>query len=129
MRPLLEVELLDSHTIGRVRGAKSNSYTAGVICGKVARYAERLHHPRGERGQPIAVGVDPHRVLPDDAVAIDPARREVRLARGAALAFLVVRRAKATETPRSSSWVRRSPGLRRLRARAGGVVAVTSPVY
>jgi anaerobic selenocysteine-containing dehydrogenase len=31
--------------IGRVRGANSNSYTAGVICAKVARYAERLYHP------------------------------------------------------------------------------------
>ncbi len=28
-----------------VRGAKDNSYTAGVICAKVARYAERVHHP------------------------------------------------------------------------------------
>ncbi len=26
-------------------GAKDNSYTAGVICAKVARYAERIHHP------------------------------------------------------------------------------------
>src|SRR5229473_2054040 len=41
----LEVELLDARTIGRVRGADDNSYTAGVICAKVARYAERLHHP------------------------------------------------------------------------------------
>ena len=41
----LEVEVLDAHTIGRVRGAKSNSYTLGVICEKVARYAERIHHP------------------------------------------------------------------------------------
>ena len=41
----LEVELLDAHTIGRVRGAKENSYTLGVICEKVARYAERIHHP------------------------------------------------------------------------------------
>ena len=40
----LEVEVLDAHTIGRVRGAKDNDYTAGVICAKVARYAERLHH-------------------------------------------------------------------------------------
>lgn len=31
--------------IGRVRGAKDNSYTAGVICAKVARYSERLYHP------------------------------------------------------------------------------------
>ena len=28
-----------------MRGAKDNDYTAGVICGKVARYAERIHHP------------------------------------------------------------------------------------
>jgi len=41
----LEVEVLDEHTIGRVRGARDNDYTAGVICAKVARYAERIHHP------------------------------------------------------------------------------------
>jgi anaerobic selenocysteine-containing dehydrogenase len=40
----LEVELIDEHTIGRVRGSKDNDYTAGVICAKVARYAERAHH-------------------------------------------------------------------------------------
>jgi anaerobic selenocysteine-containing dehydrogenase len=41
----LDVELLDDRTIGRVRGDKDNSYTLGVICEKVARYAERIHHP------------------------------------------------------------------------------------
>jgi anaerobic selenocysteine-containing dehydrogenase len=41
----LDVELLDDHTIGRVRGDKDNSYTLGVICEKVARYGERIHHP------------------------------------------------------------------------------------
>lgn len=41
----LDVEILDARTIGRIRGAKDNSYTAGVICAKVARYAERVHHP------------------------------------------------------------------------------------
>ncbi len=41
----LEVEVLDGHTIGRIRGAADNAYTAGVICAKVARYAERAHHP------------------------------------------------------------------------------------
>lgn len=41
----LEVDVLDERTIGRVRGARDNSYTAGVICAKVARYAERIHHP------------------------------------------------------------------------------------
>ena len=41
----MDVEILDDHTIGRVRGSKRNSYTGGVICEKVARYAERVHHP------------------------------------------------------------------------------------
>src|SRR5580692_11121374 len=40
----LEIEVFDSRTIGRVRGAEDNDYTAGVICAKVARYAERAHH-------------------------------------------------------------------------------------
>lgn len=60
----LDVELLALNgdiigKIGRIRGAKENSYTRGVICAKVARYAERVHHPerllyplrrKGERG-------------------------------------------------------------------------------
>ena len=41
----LEVERLDSHTIGRVRGSHANAYTDGAICAKVARYSERVHHP------------------------------------------------------------------------------------
>ncbi len=41
----LDVEVIDGKTIGRVRGAEDNSYTAGVICAKVARYSERIHHP------------------------------------------------------------------------------------
>jgi anaerobic selenocysteine-containing dehydrogenase len=41
----LEVERLDARTIGRVRGSHRNTYTAGVICEKVGRYAERVHHP------------------------------------------------------------------------------------
>jgi anaerobic selenocysteine-containing dehydrogenase len=41
----LDVEIVDDHTIGRVRGAKDDPYTAGVICEKVARYSERIHHP------------------------------------------------------------------------------------
>ena len=41
----LEVERLDLHTIGRVRGSHRNTYTRGVICEKVGRYAERVHHP------------------------------------------------------------------------------------
>ncbi|MEO0678823.1 MAG: molybdopterin-dependent oxidoreductase [Pseudomonadota bacterium] len=41
----LDVEVLDGSRIGRVRGAKDQSYTDGVICAKVARYQERIHHP------------------------------------------------------------------------------------
>ena len=41
----LEVEWLDARTVGRIRGAISQPYTAGVVCAKVARYAERQHHP------------------------------------------------------------------------------------
>ncbi|HSI42239.1 MAG TPA: molybdopterin oxidoreductase family protein [Xanthobacteraceae bacterium] len=40
----LEIDISGGR-IGRVRGAGGNSYTAGVICAKVARYAERVHHP------------------------------------------------------------------------------------
>ena len=41
----LEVEVLDGARIGAVRGAADNDYTQGVICAKVSRYAERIHHP------------------------------------------------------------------------------------
>ena len=41
----LEVERLSPLRIGRIRGAAANSYTDGVVCAKVARYAERAHHP------------------------------------------------------------------------------------
>lgn len=41
----LNVDLEADGRIGRVRGSPDNSYTAGVICAKVARYAERLYHP------------------------------------------------------------------------------------
>ena len=40
----LEVDVANGR-IGRVYGSKANDYTAGVICAKVARYAERAHHP------------------------------------------------------------------------------------
>ena len=40
----LDVEIRDDGRIGRLRGA-AMPYTEGVICAKVARYAERVHHP------------------------------------------------------------------------------------
>jgi anaerobic selenocysteine-containing dehydrogenase len=41
----LDIEVVEGRSIGRVRGSKLQSYTAGVVCAKVARYAERIHHP------------------------------------------------------------------------------------
>ena len=41
----LDVEIGADGRMGRVRGSADNSYTAGVVCAKVARYAERLYHP------------------------------------------------------------------------------------
>jgi anaerobic selenocysteine-containing dehydrogenase len=40
----LDVEVIGGSRIGRVHGAADQSYTAGVVCAKVARYAERIHH-------------------------------------------------------------------------------------
>lgn len=40
----LDVQIVGGR-VQRVHGAKDNSYTAGVICAKVARYGERIHHP------------------------------------------------------------------------------------
>lgn len=52
----LEVEILDENTIGNVRGAKGNNYTQGVLCTKVAKYAERVHHPERLREPMVRVG-------------------------------------------------------------------------
>ncbi len=41
----LDIEMLPDGRIGRVHGSRDNTYTAGVICAKVARYAERAYHP------------------------------------------------------------------------------------
>jgi anaerobic selenocysteine-containing dehydrogenase len=48
----LEIERIEpapveagGHRLGRVRGAAMQDYTEGVVCAKVARYAERQHHP------------------------------------------------------------------------------------
>ncbi|HTZ38277.1 MAG TPA: molybdopterin-dependent oxidoreductase [Stellaceae bacterium] len=41
----LEVERLDDGRVGRIRGARAQGYTDGVVCAKVGRYAERQYHP------------------------------------------------------------------------------------
>jgi len=48
----LDVERLADGRLGRVRGSKRNDYTSGVVCAKVARYAERFHHP-DRLGEPL----------------------------------------------------------------------------
>ncbi len=48
----LEIETLPDGRLGKVRGSMRNTNTAGVICAKVARYAERFHHP-DRLGQPL----------------------------------------------------------------------------
>jgi anaerobic selenocysteine-containing dehydrogenase len=59
----LEVERVDGRRIERIRGAAAQAYTRGVVCAKVARYAERQHHPErlsqplrrvGEKGVGLA---------------------------------------------------------------------------
>ena len=41
----LDIEVIDGRSIGRVRGSKVQTYTAGVVCAKVARYVngEAIH--------------------------------------------------------------------------------------
>jgi anaerobic selenocysteine-containing dehydrogenase len=68
----LEIERIGGRRLGRVRGAAPQSYTRGVVCAKVARYAERQHHPArlshplrrvGEKG----AGLDAFRPISWDA--------------------------------------------------------------
>jgi anaerobic selenocysteine-containing dehydrogenase len=76
----LEVERVDGTRLGRVRGAAGQSYTQGVVCAKVARYAERQHHPErlsvplrrvGDKG----VGRDAFRPISWDAALDEVAER------------------------------------------------------
>ncbi len=66
--------------IGRIRGAAAQTYTQGVVCAKVARYAERQHHPArlqqplrrvGEKG----VGLGAFRPISWDAALDEVAER------------------------------------------------------
>src|SRR5271167_2951701 len=41
----LDVEVIGGKRIGRIHGARDQTYTSGVVCAKVARYHERIHHP------------------------------------------------------------------------------------
>src|SRR6266404_4975127 len=81
----LDVEVIDGSTIGRVRGSKLQSYTAGVICAKVARYAERIHHAErlmhplrrtGAKGSGRFARISWDEALDEIAARFDAAERE-----------------------------------------------------
>src|SRR6202046_2799693 len=81
----LDVEVIDGSTIGRVRGSRLQSYTAGVVCAKVARYAERIHHPDrlifpqrriGPKGSGRFARISWDEALDDIAARFDQAERE-----------------------------------------------------
>jgi anaerobic selenocysteine-containing dehydrogenase len=80
----LDVEIIDGKTIGRVHGAKDQTYTAGVICAKVARYAERIHHPdrllkplvrKGVKGEGVWQEASVHAALDHIAEKFEEAER------------------------------------------------------
>lgn len=57
----------DKKNIYKVKGNKFNSYTKGVICSKVSRYAERTHNKKrllkpmirvGKKGEGAVEGMD-----------------------------------------------------------------------
>jgi anaerobic selenocysteine-containing dehydrogenase len=81
----LDIEVIGGQTIGRVRGSKLQSYTAGVVCAKVARYAERIHHPdrlmhpmrrTGPKGSGKFARISWDEALDEIAVRFDAAERE-----------------------------------------------------
>lgn len=81
----LDIEVIDGSSIGRVRGSKQQTYTAGVVCAKVARYAERIHHPErllypmrrtGPKGSGQFARISWDEALDEIAARFDQAERE-----------------------------------------------------
>jgi anaerobic selenocysteine-containing dehydrogenase len=81
----LDVEVIEGRSIGRVRGSKLQTYTAGVVCAKVARYAERIHHPErllypmrrtGPKGSGQFARISWDEALDEIAARFDAAERE-----------------------------------------------------
>src|ERR1700740_3214277 len=82
----LDVEVIGGASIGRGRGSKKQTYTAGVVCAKVARYAERIHHPErvtfpmrriGRKGSGQFARISWDEALDEIAARFDQAEREI----------------------------------------------------
>src|SRR6201991_3788783 len=81
----LDIEVIEGRSIGRGRGSKLQSYTAGGVCAKVARYAERIHHPDrltypmfrvGPKGSGAFARIPWDQALDEIAQRFDAAERE-----------------------------------------------------
>src|SRR3978361_455371 len=81
----LDIEVIGGQAIGRVRGSKLQSYTAGVVCAEAARYAEPIHPPdrlthpmrrTGRKGSGQFARISWNEALDDVAAPFDAAERE-----------------------------------------------------
>src|SRR3954467_5506997 len=81
----LDIDVVEGRSIGRVRGSKKQTYTAGVVCAKVARYAEGIHHPErltyplrrtGPKGSGQFARISWNEALDETAARFDAAERE-----------------------------------------------------